>query len=92
MSYPHLTADDQATLTAFFQAVDTDSDGKISVAEIKSACRVDTDGDGSITAAEIDTSALPWLNDFAAQDFDDDAKISLSELLTYNENIKAASQ
>lgn len=88
MSYAALTADDVTTLTTFFQAVDSNHDGYISVAEIKSACRVDTDGDGNITQAEVDASALPWLTDFVNQDLDNNAQISLAELLAYNNKVK----
>lgn len=51
MSYPALTVDDIETLTLFFDWVDQDKDGYITVSEIKSACEVDVDGDGIISEA-----------------------------------------
>jgi hypothetical protein len=87
--YPKLTADDIATVTAFFAYVDTDKDGSISISEIRTAVAVDVDGDGTTTTAEIDASALPWLSDFVNQDADASGGITLHELLSYNNSIRA---
>lgn len=78
---------DQEALTEFFQYVDTDHDGFITVAEIHAACDVDINADGVIDAAEMNAGTGPWLAVLAVQDLNKDQKISLSELLAYN-NIK----
>lgn len=80
-----MTSDTIDTLTAFFNFVDTDHDGFITVKEIKAACAVDTDGDGIITEAEMIASAAPWINTYLAQqDLDQDEKITLAELIAFN--------
>ena len=91
MSYPRLTQDEIETLTIFFQWVDTDHDGYVTVDEIKEACKVDIDGDGVITEAEKTACAQAWLGTYLTQqDLDSDAKISLHELLKYNNDTKFA--
>ena len=84
---PALSADDISVLTEFFNYVDTDHDGFITIAEIRAAVAVDTDADGTISEIEITASALPWVSDLVNQDTDADSKIGLAELITYNENL-----
>lgn len=80
-----LTSDDIAVLTDFFQFVDTDKDGYVSVEEIKDACAVDINGDGVTSEEERITCAKPWLDRFLAQqDTNTDGKISLQELIAFN--------
>ena len=84
MAYPNLTADDVDTLSLFFDWVDADRDGLITLAEIKEACAVDLDGDGFITEEEKTACAQAWIAALAQQDVDGDQKLTLDELLTYN--------
>lgn len=78
-------------MTMFFQWMDTDDDGLVSVHEIKEACAVDLDGDGVISEQEKTQCAQTWLGTYLAeQDVDGDAKISLPELLKYNNDTKHA--
>lgn len=72
------------TLTEFFNYVDTDHDGWITVDEIKQACAVDIDGDGVISEVELDATSLAWINNVPLIDLDKDMKITLEELLKYN--------
>ena len=83
-SYPNLSTETVEIITRFFQSVDTDGDGFVTVDEIKSAEAVDVDGSGTITQAEIDSCAAPWLNAKTAQDYNGDSKLSLQELLKFN--------
>jgi hypothetical protein len=86
MTYIYLTDDAISVLTEFFNYVDTDHDGFITINEIKTACEVDINGDGVITEEERVTSASPWINLLLSnQDLDLDQKLSLTELLTYND-------
>jgi hypothetical protein len=84
MSYPNLSADTIATLTTFFYAIDTNSDGFISIDEIKAAEAEDLNLDGTISAEEIAACAAPWLNQENVQDLNNDQLISLAELLQFN--------
>lgn len=59
-SYPNLSQDEMETMTLFFQYLDTDHDGLVSIDEIREACGVDIDGDGVITEVEKTASAAPW--------------------------------
>lgn len=79
-----LNPDIAVTLQLFFDYVDTNKDGFITVDEIRAACAVDVNADGTITESEIVTGAAPWLEKFASQDYNGDQKISLQELLQYN--------
>lgn len=88
MSYPALTVDDIETLTLFFDWVDQDKDGYITVSEIKSACEVDVNADGIISEDERLQCAQPWLEGLAGQDLDDDSRLTLDELLQFNNNAK----
>lgn len=89
MSYPLLTSDDIETITLFFLFVDSDKDGFITVSEIREACAVDINNDGVISEEEKDAGADPWLTQYLSQqDLDADQKISLHELLLYNNNSK----
>jgi Ca2+-binding EF-hand superfamily protein len=72
------------TLTSFFDFVDTDHDGFITVNEIRDACSVDVNADGIISEEEIVACAKPWLDSLNLQDLDGDTRISLAELLAYN--------
>jgi len=76
-------ADAQA-LTDFFNFVDTDFDGFITVNEIRNACAVDVNADGTIDVAEIDACSAPWTAKLSTQDLNGDQKLSLQELLSYN--------
>lgn len=89
MSFLTLSTDDINTISDFFSFVDTNSDGYIGTKEIKNACAVDINCDGIITEEERTSSSYPWLNDyFYLQDIDQDNKISLTELLQYNNDTK----
>ena len=83
-SYPNLSTEAVEIITRFFQSVDTDGDGFVTVDEIKSAEAVDVDGNGTITQAEIDACAAPWLSAETLQDYNGDSKLSLQELLKFN--------
>ena len=90
MIYPNLTQDDIETMTLFFEFVDSDHDGYVTMDEIREACAVDIDGDGTITDAEKNASAAPWLGALAtSQDMDGDQKLSLAELLQFNNSTKS---
>lgn len=89
--YPQLTADDIDTITRFFQFVDTDSDGFITIAEIREACAVDLDGDGTISDSEKDACAAPWIQGYlTSEDANGDQRITLPELLQYNNDTKSS--
>lgn len=82
MSFPNLTNDDILTITDFFNEVDTDKDGFISVQEITNTMTVTVNG---ITY----DNSQEWLaNYFVAEDFNKDNLISLQELLMYNNDKK----
>ena len=88
-SYPHLTSDEIETLTIFFNWVDQDKDGFVTVFEIKQACAIDLDGNGVITESEKLQCAGPWLASLTSeQDLDNDTRLSLHELLQYNNDSK----
>jgi Ca2+-binding EF-hand superfamily protein len=85
-TYTYLTSDDIQTLTEFFNFVDTDHDGLITINEIKEVCAVDINADGVISEDEILLSASPWIDNMLInQDLDHDSKLSLEELLKYND-------
>lgn len=88
-AYPKLSSDEVSVLTEFFNFVDTNHDGYITVEEIKMACAVDINGDGIISNEEILKGAGVWLNSYLSQqDLDMDAKVSLQELLKFNNDTK----
>lgn len=87
--YNNLIQDDIDTITLFFNFVDAGRDGYITPDEISEAMAVDLTGDNIITDAEKIKAGQEWMaNTFNAQDFDHDQKISLSELLQYNNDNK----
>jgi Ca2+-binding EF-hand superfamily protein len=71
--------------------LDKDNDGYVRVAEIKEACAVDVNGDGFISEEERMQGAQAWLGALEGQDLDDDQRLTLHELLLYNNNAKQAS-
>jgi hypothetical protein len=75
---------DTQVLREFFEWVDTDRDGLITVDEIKDACAVDINGDGTYSDQEKVQCARGWLQQFAQQDIDSNQTISFRELLAYN--------
>ena len=79
-----MNAEDIECLTAFFEYVDVDKSGYLTMEEIRAACRVDRNSDGVIDNVEEEASARPWLEAFAQQDKDDDERVSLQELIEYN--------
>lgn len=70
------------TITDFFNQVDTDKDGFISVQEIIIAMTV------IVNNITYDNSQEWLANYFSAEDFNQDNLISLNELLLYNNNKK----
>jgi Ca2+-binding EF-hand superfamily protein len=81
--YPNLSQDDIQSITDFFNFVDTNKDGLISVSEITSTMTV-TDSLGV-----THDNSQEWLSVyFIAEDFNHDQLISLSELLQYNNDTK----
>ncbi len=92
MSYPNLTADDIDVLTRFFNFIDTNNDGFITEQEIIDACAVDVNNDGNISQSEIDSTCRPWLVALKAKQdtITVDCKLSLSELLQYNNDFKGS--
>lgn len=83
-----MSTDDIETMTIFFQYVDADHDGYVTIAEVKTACEVDIDGDGVIIEEERTACAQAWLGALEGQDLDDDLRLTLHELLLYNNNAK----
>lgn len=79
-----LDPDVAVTLSTFFDYVDVNKNGFITVDEIRTACAVDVDADGVTTEDEIVACAKPWLDKFTSQDYNNDQQISLQELLLYN--------
>lgn len=76
---------DKQALTDFFNYVDTDKNGLITVAEIHAACDIDINGDGTIDATEQQEGSGPWLAVLAVQDLNDpNQQLTLAELLAYN--------
>lgn len=75
---------DDIALRHFFDWVDQDSDGFITIEEIKQACSVDIDGDGNVIESEKIWSARGWLERFPFQDLDLNQQISFEELLAHN--------
>ena len=87
--YSHLTQDDVDTITTFFNFADLDHDGYITQEEINNAMSEDFNGDGTIIDDELIQGGKQWMeSNFNAEDFDKDAKISLAELLKYNDENK----
>ena len=91
MSYPNLTPDDISVITEFFQFVDSDHNGFISVAEIKEACAVDINGDGIISEDEKTKCATAWLGSiFFKEDANQDQRLALEELLAFNNEYRGS--
>jgi Ca2+-binding EF-hand superfamily protein len=89
VSYPKLTYEELCTLTEFFNYVDTDHDGFITKEEIKVACGVDINQDGAISEEEMITCARIWLTTYLTnQDINNDMKLTLHEILQYNNDTK----
>jgi hypothetical protein len=84
---PALSVNDIAILLEFFNYVDTDHDGFITVAEIRAAV-TDTNADGTNSKLQIVASSLPWLTALTNQYIDGDSRITLSELMECNANVK----
>ena len=75
---------DTSVIVEFFNFVDTDRDGFITVNEIKEACVVDINQDGVVSEDEKLQCARVWLQEkLPLQDLDGDQKISLAELLLF---------
>ena len=90
MSYPSLTADDIDILTRLFNFIDSNNDGFITEQEIIDACAVDINNDGDLSQEEIDSTCGPWLSALKAKQdvITVDCKLSLAELLKYNNDFK----
>lgn len=90
MSYPNLSQDDINTITAFFSYVDEDHDGQVTVSEVNDAMAVDLNADGVVTPDEKVASGQQWMNTyFSAEDLNGDQKLTLTELLQYNNDHKS---
>jgi hypothetical protein len=86
-TYPNLTEDDVAVITAFFNYVDTNNDGYISISEINDAMTVDLNEDGTISDSEKITCGQGWIaSNLSTEDMNGDDLITLAELLQYNNN------
>ena len=84
--YPHLSDEDISVLTEFFNYVDADHDGVISIEEIRMACAIDINHDGVISDSEKDQAARVWLRLYLnREDVDHHHSIALSDLLMFNE-------
>lgn len=84
-NYPNLTYEQICNLTDFYNFVDTDHDGFITIEEIKLACAVDINNDGVISEEEMITCAKTWLNSYLAlQDKNSDNRLTLHEILQFN--------
>ena len=82
---PPLSQDTVEAVTAFFNYVDTDQDGYITIGELEEALAVDYDGNGVISPDEKVRAGAQWLNNgFQLQDVSGDSKLSLFELLDFN--------
>ena len=90
MSYPNLTSDDIDVLTRFFNYIDANNDGFITEQEIIDACAVDINNDDVLSQEEIDSTCGPWLVALKAKQdtITVDCKLSLPELLKYNNDFK----
>lgn len=76
---------DYTAITEFFNYVDADKDGFITIDEIKDACKVDINGDGTITDDEKLQTARVWIVEkLPIQDLNGDQKLTLDELVAYN--------
>lgn len=90
MSYPNLSTEEIEVITMFFNYVDADGDGYITIQEIKTACEADINGDGDITEEERTICSQVWISSYLVlQDTDEDLRVTLAELLTYNNDTKA---
>ena len=78
---------DDDVIIEFFNYVDIDKDGFITIEEIKTACQVDINQDGIITEDERLQCARIWIEKLPLQDKNNDNKLSLEELLNYNKII-----
>ncbi len=75
---------DTSAIVEFFNFVDTDHDGFITIEEIKNACAVDINQDGTISEDEKLQCARIWIQEkFPLQDLNNDQKVSLNEMLQY---------
>lgn len=84
--YPHLSDEDISVLTEFFQYVDTNQDGFITVDEIRNACAMDINHDGVISEMERDQTARVWLRLYLdREDVEHTHTISLGQLLQFND-------
>ena len=73
------------TITAFFNFVDKDKDGFVTKTEIEEAMAVDLNNDNTISENEKVIAGQQWLNtNFSLQDLDKDSKLTLQELLSFN--------
>ena len=99
MSYPKLSQETIVSLTEFFRYVDKDNSGFITVSEIRDAFAVDINNDGVISEDEKDITSSVILQTYFKfkdsnpvaiilnQDLKNDMKLSLHELLSYNNNL-----
>lgn len=85
-----MNQDTIASVSAFFAYVDKDGDGFITPSEAQAAMAVDYNSDGVVSGDEQVKAGAQWVQNgpFAAQDLDGDQKITLVELLSYNERTR----